>query len=212
MKHVSERVPGKNVRLLHGKPLFHWIVNALQESRYVEEVVINTDSEEIARGAEALGARILIRPEFLYGHMVGIKPLITYDLSQVEGEYFLQTHSTNPLVTTTTIDRAIEAFFAPGDHDSLFTVTPVQSRFFWPDGRPINHDPANMLRTQDMDPIYEENSCLYLFSRTGFFEFGHRIGPKPIMFPMAAEEAVDIDEPIDFVVAEALMGARLRTG
>jgi CMP-N-acetylneuraminic acid synthetase len=209
MKRLSERVPGKNLRPFHGRPLYHWVVNTLRLSRFVEEIVVNTDSEEIARGAEELGARILWRPDHLLGHMVGIMPLIEYDLSQTKGEHFLQTHSTNPLLTTETVDAAVAAFFLSGDHDSLFTVTPVQSRFYWPDGRPVNHDPNNLVRTQDLPPIYEENSCMYIFTRSGFMTHGHRVGSRPIMFPMSGEEAVDIDEPIDFAVAEALMAARL---
>ena len=210
MKHLSERVPGKNLRILHGRPLYHWVIEALQASSHVEVVVVNTDSEEIARGAEVLGAQILWRPEHLRGHMVGIIPLISHDLSKTEGEFYLQTHSTNPLLTTQTIDAAVTAFFSPGAHDSLFTVTPVRSRFYWPDGTPLNHDPSNMLRTQDLPPIYEENSCLYLFTRTGFQKYRHRIGVSPLMFPMIAEEAVDIDEPLDFLIAEALMAARVQ--
>jgi N-acylneuraminate cytidylyltransferase len=210
MKHESERVPGKNLRSLHGRPLYHWILETLKASRFVREIVVNTDSKEIARdAAERFGARILWRPDHLLGHMVGIKPLIEYDLSQSDGEYFLQTHSTNPLLTTETVDRAIATFLAPGDHDSLFTVTPVQSRFYWADGKPVNHDPDNLVRTQDLPPVYEENSCLYLFTRAGFLKHRHRIGRHAIMFPMPAEEAVDIDEPRDFTVADALMKARL---
>ena len=209
MKHVSERVPGKNLRSLQGRPFFHWVLDTLRASRFVREIVVNTDSEEIARGAaDYFGATILWRPAHLLGHMVGINPLIDYDLSQTTGDHYLQTHSTNPLLTTATVDAAIAAFLSEGDHDSLFTVTPVQSRFYWADGKPVNHDPANLVRTQDLPPIYEENSCLYLFTRTGFRQHGHRIGRRPIMFPMAAEEAVDIDEPIDFTVAEALMARR----
>lgn len=210
MKHLSERVPGKNLRALQGRPLYHWIFETLRASKYVREIVVNTDSPEIARdAADRFGARILWRPDHLLGHMVGIKPLIEYDLSQSEGEYFLQTHSTNPLLTTGTVDRAVEAFLAPGDHDSLFTVTQTQSRFYFADGRPMNHDPGNLVRTQDLSPVYEENSCLYLFTRAGFLRHGHRIGGRPIMFPMSAEEAIDIDEPIDFTVADTLMKARL---
>jgi len=210
MKHQSERVPGKNLRALQGRPLYHWILETLKASQFVREIVVNTDSTEIARdAAERFGARILWRPDHLLGHMVGILPLIEYDLSQTEGEYFLQTHSTNPLLTTETVDRAVAAFIAGGDHDSLFTVTPVHSRFYWADGKPVNHDPDNLVRTQDLPPVYEENSCLYLFTRTGFLQHRHRIGRSPIMFRMPAEEAVDIDEPRDFIVADALMRARL---
>jgi CMP-N-acetylneuraminic acid synthetase len=209
MKHESERVPGKNLRALCGRPLFHWILETLKASRFVREILVNTDSAEIARdAADNFGARILPRPDHLLGHMVGIKPLIEYDMSQAEGEYFLQTHSTNPLLRTETVDRAVEAFLADGDHDSLFTVTPVQSRFYWADGKPVNHDPENLVRTQDLAPVYEENSCLYLFTRSGFLENQHRIGKRPILFPIPAEEAVDIDEPTDFIVADAVMKAR----
>jgi len=210
MKHESERVPGKNLRLLHGRPLYHWILESLRASRFVNEIIINTDSKEIAQDAAAnFGAKILWRPPHLLGHMIGINPLIEHDISQTQGEYYLQTHSTNPLLSTNTIDRAVDAFLSARDQDSLFTVTPIHSRFYHPDGRPINHDPANLVRTQDLPTIYEENSCLYLFTRTGFLKHGHRIGSSPIMFPIAAEEAVDIDEPIDFLLAEATMKSRL---
>jgi CMP-N-acetylneuraminic acid synthetase len=149
-----------------------------------------------------------MRPMELHGDMVGITPLIEYDLSQVEGDFFLQTHSCNPLLSSATIDSAIEMFFSAPNADSLFSVTPVQKRFYWPDGRPVNHDPANMLRTQDLPPIFEENSNFYIFSRQSFAENNHRIGARPIMFPMDAIEAIDIDTEADFRVAESVAMAR----
>lgn len=210
MKHHSERVPGKNYRPFCGKPLCHWVMETLRSSRYVDEVIVNTDSEDIARYVESVfGATILWRPDHLLGDMVGIQPLIAYDLENSDGEYYLQTHSTNPLLTADTVDRAIEAFFARDDIDSLFSVTPVQSRFFWPDGQPINHDPDNLVRTQDLPVIYEENSCVYIFSRAMFERRGHRLGERPLMFPMDPLEAVDIDEEFDFQIAEAIMRVRL---
>jgi len=214
MKGESERVPGKNLRPLCDRPLFHWIMQALRESRYIGEIVVNTDSEEIARSAQQnFSATIVWRPEHLVGHMVGIVPLIEYDLSQTSGDYFVQTHSTNPLLRAETIDRAIEAFMVDlPEHDSLFTVTPRQTRFYWPDGSAINHDPTTVIRTQDLDPIYEENSCLYLFTRSSFERSHHRIGARPLMFSLDAEEAVDIDQATDFIVAEALMRGRLEAG
>lgn len=205
MKAHSERVPGKNIRDFHGRPLFHWVMDSLRESRYVKSVVINTDSEEIARSAQAdFDVRILKRPERLLGDTVGISPLIEYDISQVEGEYFLQTHSCNPLLSAATIDAAIEKFFATEGADSLFAVTPFQKRFYWPDGRPVNHDPANLLLTQNLPPLLEENSNLYLFSRRSFTENYHRIGRRPVMFPMNPIEAIDIDTEIEFRLAEEL--------
>lgn len=206
MKAHSERVPGKNVRPLCGHPLFHWIMHSLSRSRFIQEVIINTDSPEIAEDAEhTFGATIHMRPEWLCGDMVGATPLIEYDIANTDGDYFLQTHSTNPMVSAETIDLAIQTFFSQSVHDSLFSVTPVTTRMYWPDGRGINHDPNRLIRTQDLEPIYEENSCLYIFSRGSFAERGNRLGSKPMMFVMDRYEAIDIDYEYDFAFAEAVM-------
>lgn len=209
MKAHSERVPRKNVRPLCGRPLFHWMMDSLRSSRYITRIVVNSDSDDIGLEAERLGAVYVRRPPHLLGDMVRANPLIAWDIDQTEGEYFLQTHSTNPLLRTDTIDSAIERFFEPGDHDSLFTVNEFRTRFYWPDGRPINHELDRDVRSQDLPPIFEENSCLYLFSRATFTAHGRRIGARPILFPINPLEAVDIDEEFQFTIAEALMARRL---
>ena len=213
MKGHSERVPRKNIKPLCGRPLLHWILEALTKSRYVGEIVINTDDEEIARKATAhFDVTIHMRPEYLLTITSNeASQIMAYDLSIMEGEYFIQSHSTNPLLKTDTIDRAIEIYFKNLDkHDSLFSVTPFQKRLFWEDGRPINHDPASLIKTQELPVVYEENSCIYIFSRNVFEAVGNRIGRRPMMFPMDPFESVDIDEPIDFSIAEALMADRIR--
>lgn len=210
MKGHSERVANKNIRQLATKPAFHWIMEALSKSKYVKEIVINTDSKEIAESARKnFRATILERPDFLLGDMVSIQPLIAYDLSQTEGEFYLQTHSTNPLLTTETIDKAIEAFFSQQEHDALFTVTPLKIRFYWPDGTGINHDPKHLIRTQDLEPVYEENSCLYIFSKKTNQKTKNRLGSNPMMFPMDRLESVDIDDIEDFYWAEFLLERKL---
>ena len=211
MKGHSERVPNKNIRPLCGKPVFHWILESLSGSKYINEIIINTDSPEIAKSAKNhFNVTILERPDFLLGDMVSIQPLIEYDLSQTKGEYYLQTHSTNPLVKTQTIDKAIEAFFAQTEHDALFSVTPIKTRFYWADGSGINHDPQHLIRTQDLEPIYEENSCLYIFSRETNRKTKNRLGSNPMMFPMDRLEAIDIDDMEDFFWAEFLLERKLQ--
>ena len=104
MKAHSERVPNKNIRNVNGKPLFHWIMENLSKSKYIDEIIVNTDSQDIAQSAnENFNVTILERPDYLKGDMVGIQPLIEYDLSKTNGEYYLQTHSTNPLLSSKTI-------------------------------------------------------------------------------------------------------------
>ncbi len=207
MKEHSERVPAKNTKPFCGRPLFHWIIESLKKSRYVVGIVINTDSKDIAEDAsQTFGAKIIERPPHLRGDFVSMNDIIAYDLSQIKGEHFLQTHSTNPLLTAKTIDLAIETYFSNLErYDSLFSVTRVQARLYWPDGKPINHNPDKLLRTQDLPPVFEENSSLYIFSKESFKRVRNkRIGSKAQMFEINKFEAVDIDELKDWQIAEIL--------
>jgi CMP-N-acetylneuraminic acid synthetase len=211
MKDFSERVPKKNLRILNGKPLFHWVMDALSTSKLINEIIINTDSDEIADSATShYDVTIHMRPN----HLLEIdhneaNQIIEYDLSLSDSEYFLQTHSTNPFLTTDSIDKSINTFFdREAEYNSLISVTEVYKRFYYTNGKPVNHDPNNMCKTQDMPPLYEENSLLYIFSRSSFEEKKNRIGSKPQFFPTSSYESVDIDYPIDFEFSESLMQFR----
>lgn len=209
MKGNSERVPNKNMRDFGGAPLYHAILNSLLNSKYVECVLIDTDSETIKNDAKkTFGDKIIIidRPKEIQGDFVSMNNIISYDLSTLDGEYFLQTHSTNPLLRTETIDKAIEQYFKQIDKfDSLFAVTKTQTRFYDKNAKPINHNPNELLRTQDLEPMYEENSNFYIFSKEAFKNANNkRIGLKPQIFEVNKLEAIDIDEPEDFKLAELL--------
>lgn len=209
MKGHSERIPNKNMRDFAGKPLYHAIMNTLLASKYVEKVISNTDSKIISEDAISnFGEKVIVieRPKEIQGDFVSMNEIIKYDLSKVDGEYFIQTHSTNPLLKVETLDKAIEKFFELKDRfDSLFSVTRIQTRLYWSDGRPINHNLNELIRTQDLPIVYEENSNFYIFSRNSFQNAGNkRIGLKPLMFEINKLEAIDIDEPEDFILAEIL--------
>ena len=211
MKGHSARVPNKNIRPLSGKPLYHWITISLLNARLVDKVVIETDSDRIAEDAARNfpGLTILRRPESLWGDDTPMNKIIAFHMSQVESDIYLQTHSTNPLLRSTTIDRAIERYLQPGEHDSLFAVNVWRTRFFWSDGRPVNHNPDELIPTQDLPPLLEENSNIYIFTKESFSQRNHRIGKKPVMFEMDYAEAIDIDEMAQFKLADALMTLRL---
>lgn len=211
MRHSSERVKGKNYRPLGGKPLFHHIVQALLDSPLISEVVIDTDSELIEADAKEAfpEVRVIPRPEHLYGGDTPMNEILLYDVTQAPADLYVQTHSTNPLLKSETITTALQSFLDQRDtYDSLFTVTPLQTRLWWPDGEAVNHDPAVLLRTQDLPPVMEENSCLYVFDRETLEQRGNRIGSKPLLYSLEAAEAWDIDEEIDWTVVEALYGAQ----
>jgi CMP-N-acetylneuraminic acid synthetase len=211
MRHSSERVPGKNYRPLGGRPLYHHIVEALRSCAEIDEIVIDTDSALIMADAAAAfpEVRLLERPEHLREGTVPMNDVLLNDIVQVPADLYLQTHSTNPLLRSTTISEAVRRFLAEGGaFDSLFGVTRLQTRLWTAAGAPLNHDPAVLLRTQDLEPLFEENSCIYLFSGERLAARGTRIGSRPLMFEIRRDEAWDIDEEIDFEVASALFAAR----
>lgn len=208
MKGHSERVPNKNIRPFAGEPLYHHVAKILQKSDYIESIVINTDSEWIAKEAPDLFSkvRIINRPKSIQGDFVSMNDIINHDLSKIPGHHFLQTHSTNPLLDPETLDLAIQSYFENLDkYDSLFSVTRLQTRLYWDSGEPVNHDPKKLDRTQDLPPVYEENSNFYIFSRSSFKNAdNNRIGRNPQMFPVHPLEALDIDEESDFQLAETI--------
>jgi CMP-N-acetylneuraminic acid synthetase len=132
--------------------------------------------------------------------------ILMHDTAQVTADFYLQTHSTNPLLKTETVSRAIQSLFTNyPNYDSLFSVTRWQTRLYFQDGRAINHNPLELIQTQDLPPVYEENSCLYLFTRENLAKKHHRIGDKPLMFEIDKAEAWDIDEELDFEMTDFLM-------
>jgi CMP-N-acetylneuraminic acid synthetase len=214
MKAHSDRVPGKNMRIFADSPLYRHIASLLESSPYINAIVIDTDSEIIAQDASEHFSKVKIieRPLELRGDMVSMNAIIGHDIAHCACEHFLQTHSTNPLLTRETIERAIEDYFdSLNMHDSLFSVTRIQSRLYWSSGEPLNHNIHELIRTQDLPPLFEENSNFYLFSRSSFRETGRRIGKRPKMFSMNKLEAIDIDEEEDFRLAETLFLMRKKT-
>jgi CMP-N-acetylneuraminic acid synthetase len=214
MKANSQRVKGKNFRPLHGKPLFRWILDALLAIPEIGLVVINTDARHIlAENGLVESGRVMIRDRrpALCGDLVSMNLIIADDIAAVPAETYLMTHTTNPMLGRATIAAALASYragVAAGTADSLFTVNRIQTRFYRADGSPVNHDPANLIQTQDLEPWFEENSNLYIFSQSSFAGTSARIGRKPVLHVMDKMEAVDIDTPEDWALAEAVASLR----
>jgi len=140
----------------------------------------------------------------LVGDFVSMNLIIADDIANFDADCYLMTHVTNPFISSASINSAIEAFSSNQQADSLFSVNRFQTRFYKEDGSPINHDPNNLIRTQDLEPWFEENSCLYLFSKESFAATNARIGEAPILFETPRLESIDIDEPEDWTLAAQL--------
>ncbi len=204
MKANSVRVKGKNFRDFCGKPLFRWILDTLLAVEEIDQIIINTDARHIlAENGLVDTDRITIRdrkPEICGDH-VSMNLVLADDVANVPADLYLMTHTTNPLMSAVTISNAIAAFQqaqVAGQADSLFTVDKVQTRFYRADCSPVNHDPDNLIPTQNLEPWFEENSNLYIFTPSSFAKTKARIGMRPLMYEGPYFESIDIDTPADW--------------
>jgi CMP-N-acetylneuraminic acid synthetase len=207
MRHHSQRVPGKNYRLLAGKPLYQHIIETLLAVPEITTVMVDTDSAPVMDGLrrDFPQVKIIERPENLRAPEIPMNEILAHDTAQIDADFYLQTHSTNPLLRAETVQRALQTFLGQYPaFDSMFSVTRLQTRLWDGLTRPLNHNPAILLQTQDLPPVYEENSCLYLFTRQNLLARRNRLGERPLMFEIPRLEAVDIDEEADFVIADLL--------
>lgn len=205
MKIHSSRVPNKNIRLFNGKPLFYHIIHTLYECKSIQGVIVDTDSDLLAQKVLEYfpDIQIHMRPEQLHGDIVSMNDILTFlikDMDMPTEQILLQTHSTNPLLTSETIERAIKTFKS-SENDSLFGVNEWRTRLYNKESQPVNHDPENLIQTQDLEPLYEENSCIYVFKADTVFKHKRRIGKTPLIFKVPMLESHDIDTEHDWTSA-----------
>ncbi|MBD3248785.1 acylneuraminate cytidylyltransferase family protein [Candidatus Woesearchaeota archaeon] len=206
MRAGSQRVIDKNIRIIKGKPLYEYILNTLFSSELVDKIIINTDIQQVIDKYKDNPKIIVIeREEHLKGNC-NMNSVIEDTINKIEGDYFMQVHATNPLLSLESIEKGIKKYFDNlNSNDSVFSVTKMQKRFWSIDGKPINHDPKAAPTTQDLEPWYEENSCFYIFSRDSFMKTKNRIGEKPLLVETRLTESVDIDEEDELKLVESLI-------
>lgn len=209
MKANSQRIPGKNFKAFCGKPLFRWVLDTLLSVDQIEQTIINSDAlEELKNCGLTSNDRVLVqrRANELSGDEVSMNKIIEADISNNAADVYFMTHTTNPFLSVGTIRQAFNSYYEglSEGYDSLFSVDRVQMRFFNKEAKPLNHDPDNLIQTQDLEPWFAENSNFYIFSGESFKAANARIGLKPKMFVSSRLESVDIDTPDDWAFAEAL--------
>lgn len=148
------------------------------------------------------------RKKEICGDLVPMNLIIEDDINFQDADAYIQTHTTNPFISADTIKNALKLFnkhIQNKTADSVFTVNKIQERFYDINVNPINHDPKNLLRTQDLNPYYKENSNLYIFTKNSFKDANSRIGLMPAMYEMSDIESIDIDNEDDWRLAEIIM-------
>lgn len=197
----NERCPGKNTRLLGGKPLLQHELDNLKKTGLLNNIIVYCSDEAIIPFLPE-GVNFLQRPVYLDLPTSNFTQIFESFMSKQDADIYVYAHATAPYITVDTMKQCIEAVKS-GKFDSAFCAVKLQD-YLWQDGNPLNFDPENLPRTQDLKPIYQETSGVYVFTKEVFEKYHRRIGMHPFIKEVSFKEAVDIDNPEDFILAEAL--------
>lgn len=206
IKLKNERCPGKNTRVLGEKPLLQHELDNLKKTGLCDSVNVYC-SEETVRSFLPQGVNFVKRPAFLDLPTSNFTQIFENFMDTIDSDIYVYAHATAPFITVETMKQCIVAVKS-GEYDSAFCAIKLQD-YLWKNGEPLNFDAANIPRTQDLEPIYQETSGVYVFTKEVFKNYKRRIGKKPFIKEVSFKESIDIDNPEDFYLAEALVNVDL---
>lgn len=202
----NERCPGKNIRMLGTKPLLQHELDSLITTNLCDRVCVFCSDDSVVQYLPQ-GIDFVKRSPELDLPTSNFTQIFKAFMETEDADIYVYAHATAPFVTTETMIQCIEAVKS-GYYDSAFCAVKLQD-YLWKDGEPLNFDATNMPRTQDLAPIYQETSGVYVFTKEVFLKYGRRIGHKPFIKEVSFKEAIDIDEPEDFKLAEVFANVNL---
>ena len=195
----NERLPGKNTKLLNGKPLLCHQLEMLKSLKVFDGIYVYCSNESIVPLLPE-GISFLKRPDYLDLPTSNFTQIFESFMQTIDADIYAYAHATAPFITAETVKKELDAVLS-GKYDSAFCASKIQD-FLWQDNEPLNFDAQNLPRSQDIKPIYRETSGVYVFTKFVFKKYHRRIGEKPYIVEVSYKEAVDINEPNDFVLAE----------
>lgn len=202
MKLNNRRLPQKNTKsFTNGKPLCYYILSTLLTVDGIDEVYVYCSNPDIKEFIPE-GVKYLRRSEMLDQDTTSMTEVLTCFTKEVSADIYVMTHTTAPFISKESIEKGLNAV-KYGEYDSSFAAKKLQD-FLWKDGSPFNYDLANIPRTQDLPALYEETSGFYIYKHDVMANLHRRIGEKPFIVEVSEIEAVDIDEPEDFMIADAI--------
>ncbi|MBE6204792.1 MAG: acylneuraminate cytidylyltransferase family protein [Rikenellaceae bacterium] len=202
----SQRVEGKNLRELGGRPLMAYLLESLAAARNIDKVYVYCSNPAIVEYLPE-GVEWLQRDERLDQNTTLGEEIYDAFTREVEADIYILAHATSPFIRTATIEQAVRSVES-GEYDSAFSAERVQT-FAWWQGRPLNYSLQHVPRTQDLEPLYVETSAFFVFRAEVWREQHRRIGQRPYMAVTDRIESMDIDNPDDFLLAEAIVTAGL---
>lgn len=202
----NERLPGKNIMLLNGRPLIYYIQkNLLSEARINERYVFCSDDR--IKDYLLNGFAFLRRPVYLDAPTSNFTQIFEEFMKKIDADIYIYAHATAPFINNTTMELCLDEVLS-GKYDSAFCAVKIQD-FLWKDGKPLNFDPTNLPRSQDLPVVYRETSGIYVFTKESFLKTHSRIGMKPYIREVSFKEAIDINTSADFALAEQFFNINL---
>ena len=202
MKLNNRRLPQKNTKCFkNGKPLCWYILSTLLKINEIEEVYVYCSNPDIKKYIPE-DVNYLKRSEDLDQDSTKMNEVLQAFAREIPSDIYVMTHTTAPFIKSSSIKKGLEAVLS-GDFDSSFAVKKLQD-FLWKDGRPFNYELDNIPRTQDLPPLFEETSGFYIYKSNIITNLNRRIGQKPFLVEVSEIESIDIDEPEDFKIADAI--------
>ena len=197
----SQRVKNKNLLPLGWKPLCWRIFDSLLHAEGLDQVYCYCSEERIKEYIPE-EVTFLKRDPALDGQLVKGMEIYGRFIQDVDADIYVLCHATSPFIRPETITRALAAVRS-GEYDSAFAAQRLQT-FAWYQGKPLNYDPHDIPRTQDIEPVFVETSAFFIFKKEVYTELHRRVGLKPYVCETDNLESVDIDEPEDYAFAVRL--------
>lgn len=198
----NERLPGKNTKAFgDGTPLIALILKTLQSVRNADEIYVYCSDDTVIEYLPE-GIKYLKRSAVLDRSETKINEVLQSFARDIPADIYVLAHATAPFVSAGSITYGIDKVLS-GQHDSALTVHKMQE-FVWKDGCPLNYDLSAVPRTQDLDPLFIETTGLYIYTYDLIAKRNIRIGDSPCLIEVSKIESVDINEPVDFDIANAL--------
>lgn len=206
IKLKNERCPGKNIRMLGNKPLLAHELENLKSTGLCDSINVYCSNKAIIPYIPE-GVNFIERSKCLDLPSSNFNQIFDSFISVVDADIYVYAHATAPFITVDTMRQCIEVVKS-GEYDSAFCAEKMQD-YLWQDGEPLNFDATNLPRTQDLKPIYKETSGIYVFTKNVYKLYRRRIGINPYIKELSFKETIDIDNPEDFELAEALVNIDL---
>jgi len=209
IKLSSRRLPNKNFLALRGQPLCWYIFKTLLQCNFIDEIYCYC-SEATILTLLPKGVKLILREPRLDGDDIKANELFSYAVKKVEADIIILCQAPSPYTTKESLQKSITAIVNEG-YSTAFTVKRIQ-KYCWMNDKPINYEASNIAQTQNISPIYEETSGIYAFRKKEYLNYGTRVYGKSKMIEVDAKEAIDIDNPEEFLLAEELFDLNFNKG